>query len=71
MTDSEAAYQKAAEIADRLLAKGLPIVGFEAQDLGHKVGWQIQLPDGRRWAFRMPMADLSDETVEKLIQAYL
>jgi hypothetical protein len=71
VTDSEDTYQAAAEIADRLLAKGLPILGFMAVDAGCKAAFAIALPDGSRTAFRVPRDNLNAGAVEEIILAYL
>lgn len=61
----------AERIADQLRAEGLPILGSTIQDAGYKAAFAISLPDGRRTAFRVPVENLSLESVRQMVEAYL
>lgn len=63
--------QLAAEIAADLVADGLPVIGSCECDAGHKAAFAIQLPDGREWAFRVPVENLSKRSVGQMVEAYL
>lgn len=71
MNERQATYQKAAEISDRLLAEGYPLLGFEAFDMGGYAGFLFRKPDGGRWAFRVPRDNLELERVRAMLDAYL
>lgn len=71
VTQDEDTYVQAAGIADRLLAQGLPLLGFASVDLGAKALFTIQDGDGRCWAFRVPRENLKLESVEEMVRAYL
>jgi hypothetical protein len=43
-TPDQAAYQRAAEVADVLLRDGLPLVRFRAFDQGRRVGFVFDAP---------------------------
>jgi hypothetical protein len=50
--ERERAYMRAADIANTLLGRGLPLVGFQEFDAGHALGFCFLLPNGERWAKR-------------------
>jgi hypothetical protein len=54
----ERAYQKAAEIADALLASGVPVIGFDSSDMGAKVAISFQLR-GAKYGCRVPVEEAS------------
>jgi hypothetical protein len=65
-----AAYEVAAKVADQLLAKGLPLIGFMDVDMGASVAFAFQL-DGERakYAVRCPVSEATVDHVEKLYLA--
>lgn len=66
----EAAYQKAADIADKLLASGVPLLGFEQFDMGHKLGFLFQLTGERaKYACRIDTETATPERVRELYEA--
>lgn len=71
MTLSEMTYCAAADVADKLLAEHLPIVGFDVFDMGEKAAFALQLPDGKRTAFRVPRELLDVDRVREMILAHL
>lgn len=66
----EAAYQKAANIADRLLADGVPLLGFDQFDMGHKLGFLFQLTGERaKYGCRVETETATPESVRALYEA--
>lgn len=66
----EAAYQKAADIANLLLASGIPVLGFMDLDMGASIGMAFQL-DGERakYACRLPLEKATPEAFQRLYEA--
>ena len=63
-------YQRAADIADLLLSRGFPVVGFADLDGGHAIGIAFQLQDEpAKYATRLPLADASPERFAQLYEA--
>jgi hypothetical protein len=60
----------ATRIAADLAAEGLPMVDADVFDEGHRAGFAIRLPDGRPWGFRVPVDNLSKESVRAMVEAY-
>ena len=65
----EAAYQKAAGIADILLRDGVPLLAFAQFDMGHKLGFVFQL-DGApaKYACRVPTETATPESVREIYE---
>jgi hypothetical protein len=61
----------AAAIAKALADEGLPMLAACEQDCGHKAAFAIRLPNGRDWAFRVPIENLRLESVRAMVEAYL
>lgn len=61
----------AEQIAATLKAEGAPILGAAIQDAGYKAAFAIQLPNGQRTAFRVPIDNLRIESVREMVWAYL
>jgi hypothetical protein len=61
------AYETAAGMADKLLAHGLPVLGFDEYDFGSKIALRLQLNDGSRRALTFPV-DASLEEVEAAVR---
>lgn len=60
-------YQKAAEIADQLLARGIPVIGFSDLDMGAKIGIAFQLSGERaKYAAKLPMDEATVDRFEEL-----
>ena len=64
------AYEKAARVADLLLAHGLPVVGFSDFDFGSKIGFALQMTPGVRVGVRFPV-ETAPELIEGVLKARL
>jgi hypothetical protein len=62
------AYDAAARVADQLLAKGLPLIKFDAFDLGRQAAFVFAMPTPgefiERYVCKLPMAGITAEAVE-------
>lgn len=66
----EAAYQRAAEIANVLLGEGVPVLGFTDLDMGNAIGMAFQLTGERaKYAARLPLAEATPERFRELYEA--
>lgn len=64
LTEREKAYQKAAEVADKLLAEGLPVMTFDGVDAGAACVVVLMQEDGQRVGFRFPADMPFDQAAE-------
>jgi hypothetical protein len=70
MNEREAAYQRAAEIADVLLAQGVPLIGFAEADYGDKLSFAFQLrEEDAKYVVRVSRAEATPERVLQLYEA--
>ena len=60
----------AREIAHRLRREGLPMLAACEMDAGAKAAFAIRLPNGRDWAFRVPVENLTADAVRQMVEAY-
>ena len=68
--DEIAAYEKAAFIADKLLAAGLPLIAFSDSDMGAKCAFAFQLQNQKAaYGVRLPVDEATVERVRELYEA--
>jgi hypothetical protein len=68
-TPEQAAYIRAAEIADVLLRDGLPVIGFTDVDYGKWVAMTFRLAGQRaEWAVQVPVHKATPELFRELYE---